>query len=195
MHGEDTAKLKTAQLFLYIVHTDILDRVFPALVFIVLDAVEDKPPCRHAQRNTQAGHILTIGNGFMEVLAVYHIEHGIAYPSNHKNGTVSNEAEAPAFFVEFYPFDLFIMHPNDIAARGIGHKRTPDGGHLPHIELLYKNAVVPDSSYPSIDPGIALGLQRNGKAGEKGFSSSAIVLFHHDEIAGLGEGHGAKERG
>lgn len=192
MRGEDTAKLKTAQLFLYVRHADILDRVFPALVFIVLDAVEDKASRRYAQRNAQAGHILTVGNGLVQVLAVDHVQHGIAYPANHKNGTVSNEAESPAFFVEFYPFDLFMIHAYDIAARGIGHQGAPDGRNLPYVELFYKNAVVPDIGYPPVDPGKAFGLQRNGQAGKKRFNRT-VVFFDHDEIRGLGEGRQAKE--
>src|SRR6266700_6458959 len=145
MRGEDTAKLKTAQLFLYIVHTDVFNDVSPFFVFGVADAVEDKPPGGNAERNAQGGHVFAVGNGLVQVFPIHHVEHSIPEAPDHKNGAIGNKAKAAAApFVELYALDFLIMHAHDIAAGGIGLQSAPDGRHLAHIIFFYKKAVVPD---------------------------------------------------
>src|SRR6185312_11071221 len=113
MRGEDTAKLKTAQLFLYVRHADVLDRIFPALVLMVLDAVEHKTAGGHAERDAEAGHVFAVGNGFVEVLAVDDIQQSIAEAADHKDSPVGNIAETAAFFVKGYFFYFLVVDAHD----------------------------------------------------------------------------------
>jgi len=188
MRGEDTAKLKPAQLFLYIVHMDVFNNVFPLFVIVVADAVENESGGGNAERYAQAGHIFTVGNGLVQILPVHYVENGVPEAANHKNGAVGNKAEATtAFIIELYVLDFFIMYSHNIAAGGIGHGGTPDGGHLANIVFFYKNAVVPDIGYPSAYPAVAGGLKGDGQPGEVGFYRTVVFLYHN-KIGGLREG-------
>ena len=166
---------------------DILDRIFPALVLVVLDAVEDKTGGGHAERDTQAGHILAVGDGLVEVLAVDDIQEGIADTADHEKGAVGDKAEGLALFFDGNLFYFLIMNAHDIAARGVEHGGAPDGAYPPYVVLLYKNAVMANIGYPSLHPAVRHGLEADGETGKERFNRS-VAFFYHDEVGGLRKG-------
>jgi hypothetical protein len=123
-------KLKTAQLFLYIAHVHIFNDVFPVVVLMIGDAVQDETGAGNTEGDAQASRILIGGKRFMQVRTIDHVEKGIAHAANHKNGPVGDERERPAFCIECYLFNLFVMHAHDIGAGSVQRGNSPDGWHL-----------------------------------------------------------------